>query len=78
MSQHSREIDRLHETGLYWRTRPIVSKEVRVLGDLVIVVKRHVQRQGADKTELFPVALTPQALTHIRRRKQPSTHSRLR
>jgi hypothetical protein len=69
---------RLQQIGQSGRVSDADNEELRALEDLVMVVKRHVQRQGADKTELFPVLPVPQLRTHGRRRTSTLTGSRPR
>jgi hypothetical protein len=76
--QYNAELDRLQEAGLYGRNSDAAREEVRALGDLVKVVKRHVDRHGLDKAELFPQPPAPQARTHGQRRKQTLTGCRPR
>jgi hypothetical protein len=76
--QYNAELDRLQEAGLYTRSSEATREELWALGDLVMLVERHVQRQGGDKTELFPQPPVPQARTHGRLRKQRRTGCRPR
>jgi hypothetical protein len=69
---------RLQQIGQSGRASDADNEELRALEDLVMVVKRHVQRQGADKTELFLVPPVPQVRIHGRRRTPTLTSSRPR
>jgi hypothetical protein len=71
--QYNTELDRLQEAGLYGQNSDAARDELQALGDLVVVVNRHVQRQGDDRTELFPQPPISQVRTHGRRRKQTLT-----
>jgi hypothetical protein len=62
--QYNAKLDRLQEAGFYGGGSDADREELRALGDLVMVVKRHMQRQGDDdKAELFPVPPVGQART---------------
>jgi len=68
--QYQVELDRLQEAGLYGPNSDAAREDIRALEDLVMIVKKHVERHGLDKTELFPPLPVPQVRTHGRRRKQ--------
>lgn len=74
-AQYNTEVVRLEEADIRLRQAGLPagqnSNDIRALEDLIAVVKRHVKRQGADNTELFPVPPVPRARTTLTGSRPP-------
>lgn len=53
--QYNAELDLLHEGEFYGGKRDAVCENVRALGDLLRIVKKHLDQSELDKTESFPL-----------------------